>query len=1459
MQNQFKRKLAAFLAAVMFTTSLPVPVVAEDSAETIPAAAVETVPETTAETTSTLPTESETVPTTVPETEPATEPVTEPATEPQTEPVTEPATEPVTESVPEPDERSEEKKEAQPDHYPAEGLTMARSSLRSSMMAAPVLVDADESLPDSEFEYTISSDGAEAYLYGYLGESDVAEVVIPGTIQGATVVGIYGGDFLKNNGTLKKVTIPASVGYIADGAFSGSTDLTIYGYSGSEAEAFAVSHNYTFAPLDSGESTVSATWVDPILVNAQTTIQVSAPGADDVELRVDGSVAYNCQTTLTENGATILWTPERSGSQTIQVRARMEGEYISSRYYSISVVSNGVMPQVGNLTPSAATIEPGTAVSLNWTAPEGVTAPEYDVGILTPGTNFTDWVSVPEGQSAYTFGSYRFNKEGAYTLSVRLKGTAGMESSVTSCTVEVKSTQLWDYNASSKTLLAYNGTDTDITIPSEINGEPVWYLGGSLFEGSDITSVTIPEGVKSIGRNTFYGCDKLTSATLPSTLTEIGDSAFSGCTSLAQIQLPAELTTLDSSAFQGCDSLTSIVIPDKITVMKQSVFYSCDLLSQVTLPENLTSIEAGAFSYCKQLKTITIPQSVNSISQYAFQYVEGLTIQGYSGSAAEAFAEAQGYTFVALGEAETGEISFTLKSDQVYQSGYLNITVTAPAAEKLRVYLDNNVTEYSISNGEAELSLFASYSLGEHSVTVSQCVNGNWLAPCAVKTFTVIEMPKPVLEPISPTPVGTPVLVRWKPVEGAGRYTLYLSKDGVNLADFQNVQNLDEEGYVYQQLDADLLTHAGQYDLQVTAHMTEGGNSYGHLSFQVTEAEEFVYSVNSDGTATLTGCNSTAQAVTVPAQLDGHAVVTIAQKAFLNTPATTIELPTSVQLVEQWAFSGCEALETVKILDAQATLCQFAFVDCTKLVNIHLGKGVFVDDSAFDSCREDTVIYGYSGGQVEEVANRVRQFSSLGELAVGPAIAAEDIWKGEELNYSVSYENAQKLYIQVVYPDGSVESGTYTAAQREAAADSQHFENLTEDSQVAIKAAALVNGAWTAYTEKKVTVSVLKKLTAPVFEEFGRLERHVDQVIKWNPVENAQEYQVIISSGLLVINLNETVTIPEVTLRAGSLLEGDYTIRVTAMAEGCEDATGSAEFEMISLKLEQPVIAVDNRIARHLGARITWKAVSAAENYTVVVQTEGTNGPLTLYKDTEQTATEVTLTPEQLIVGNCMVSVTANALYCTSSDTATATFEVYEEPLDAPEITVPEAVVGGIEFDVTWKSVKNAEGYHLEIVKGDDDRVFSKTVDSSTLSQTILLDAYLPEETLTLRVISSANYRVDGVAEQSLPYKPLYSYEIVDNTAVITGYNGTDTELTIPGQINGYDVTAIGEDAFADMAGITKVLLPASVCSIGKRGFKNCTALAWIEGEGVKEIGSEAFCNCSALAHIRFGAYPLWW
>ena len=75
---------------------------------------------------------------------------------------------------------------------------------------------------------------------------------------------------------------------------------------------------------------------------------------------------------------------------------------------------------------------------------------------------------------------------------------------------------------------------------------------------SGITSVTIPEGVTSIGNYVFSGCD-LTSIELPESLRSLGEGVFSYCYDLKSISIPAGVTRIESGAFNGYDGIIRVV------------------------------------------------------------------------------------------------------------------------------------------------------------------------------------------------------------------------------------------------------------------------------------------------------------------------------------------------------------------------------------------------------------------------------------------------------------------------------------------------------------------------------------------------------------------------------------------------------------------------------------------------------------------------------------------------------------------------------------------------------------------------------------------------------------------------------------------------------------------------------------------------------------------------------------
>jgi hypothetical protein len=178
----------------------------------------------------------------------------------------------------------------------------------------------------------------------------------------------------------------------------------------------------------------------------------------------------------------------------------------------------------------------------------------------------------------------------------------------------------WTTNNGVITIASYTGTNSVITIPSEITEMPVTQIGDyAFFDLPVLTSVVMPNSVTNIGNSAFYNCTYLTNVLFSSNLLTVSDSAFYHC-GMTDVIIPTGVMDLGTNTFNNCYALTSITIPSSITNIGSFIFYDDLNLTTVIIPNSVTSIGDYAFYQCRNLSlsSLALPNALASIGALAF-------------------------------------------------------------------------------------------------------------------------------------------------------------------------------------------------------------------------------------------------------------------------------------------------------------------------------------------------------------------------------------------------------------------------------------------------------------------------------------------------------------------------------------------------------------------------------------------------------------------------------------------------------------------------------------------------------------------------------------------------------------------------------------------------------------------------------------------------------------------------
>ena len=205
--------------------------------------------------------------------------------------------------------------------------------------------------------------------------------------------------------------------------------------------------------------------------------------------------------------------------------------------------------------------------------------------------------------------------------------------------VEPNNTLAFGANIISNTYVNGRGVilfDEDLTMVSS----------NAFHKNYSLKTITLPEGINTLGEYVFQHCSSLTQINLPNSLVRIGGSSFSGCNSLIEINLPSSLNLgkcgsrlfyectslvkvnlkdlpkaeyLPYSMFQGCSALVEVIMPKCILKIDHDVFNGCSSLKTIHWPDSLTTIASNAFEKCTSIENINLPEGITNLEKSAFE------------------------------------------------------------------------------------------------------------------------------------------------------------------------------------------------------------------------------------------------------------------------------------------------------------------------------------------------------------------------------------------------------------------------------------------------------------------------------------------------------------------------------------------------------------------------------------------------------------------------------------------------------------------------------------------------------------------------------------------------------------------------------------------------------------------------------------------------------------------------
>ena len=465
-------------------------------------------------------------------------------------------------------------------------------------------------------------------------------------------------------------------------------------------------------------------------------------------------------------------------------------------------------------------------------------------------------------------------------------------------------------------ITTYNGTDTDIVIPSQYNGANVTAIGNNVFQNSNITSVYIPSIITSVGSNCFQNSLNLTTVNIqPSSTSNLtfSSNVFDGCSSLRSIYLPNNVTSLGSYAFHNCTSLSYAIFAEdsKIINIPTYAFRGCSRLKSIVISNVVTSIESSAFDDCTNIEEVHISSIYDWLK---ISLGNGPASPLYLSTKARLYVNGELLTEVTALDFESGEVQITEIASYAFRNQSQLVSVTIPdfvtSIGNSAFYNCSSLQSINIPSKVSSIEEQTFYGCSSlKSITIPSSVTS--IRDYAFRYCTNIEE------------VHIDSVYMW--------LTLCRTFDSSQYFYYQNPLYVSSKARLY--VNGEILTEITALDFvdkNNSNPITEIA-SYAFRNQSQLLSVEIGDSVTSIGSSAFSGCSSL-KSITIPSR-----VTSIGNSAFsscTNLESVTFGENSNLESIESSAFSGCSSLKSITIPSRVTSIDSYAFDGCTSIYRV---------------------------------------------------------------------------------------------------------------------------------------------------------------------------------------------------------------------------------------------------------------------------------------------------------------------------------------------------------------------------------------------------------------------------------------------------------------------------------------------------------------------------------------------